>query len=121
MKLFVAVLLFALAAASCAGAVPPTNNPGTTFANCSDQAAIEAAQQLLPKVTQALATGDYVNALAGLVTQYGEAEVVCAVQLAVNELQGRFDNTPKTQAPDPLLVTEIANGKAWLVQHPMKT
>lgn len=111
-------LTFAGCPATCQSPNPGTVDggvsPGTTFKNCSDQAAVQAAQQILPIVVQALATGNYVVALAALVAQYGQAEVVCAVQLAVNEIQSRLDNTPATAAPDPLLVTEHANGVAWL-------
>ena len=98
----------------------PPNNPGTTFTNCSDAAGQAVAQQIVPQVIQALATGNYVGALATLATQYGQAEVVCAVQLAVNEIQTRLDHTPTASAPDPLLLTEHANGTAWLAQNGAK-
>ena len=95
-------------------------SPGTAFKNCSSQAAITTAQGILGAVTQALATGNYVTILATLATQYGAAEVACAVELAVAELQQRFDNTPAAAAPDPLLVSELQNGKAWLAQYGAK-
>ena len=104
------------------GTPTPTNpgSPGTTFKNCTTQALETAAQGILGAVTQAIATGDYVAALAGLVTQYGAAEVACAVELAVNELQKRADATPSTAAIDPVLLTQISNGKSWLASNGAK-
>ena len=111
-------VFMAVPACGTGGTPPPTNpgtpSPGTTFTNCTEDAGRAVAQQLVPQVLQALATGNYVGALATLATQFGTAEVVCAVQLAVGELQQRLDNTPSTAAPDPLVVTQMANAKAWL-------
>ena len=107
------------ATTSTGGGTTPVS-PGTTFKNCSSTAAVQAAQSILSDVTTALATGNYIAALATLVTQYGSAEVACAVELAVNEVQSRLDNTPTTAAPDPLLLTEISNGKSWLATNGAK-
>lgn len=120
---FLLALAFAGCPATCQ--TTPTTvdggpSPGTIFKNCSSQAAEAAAQQILGAVTQAIATGDYVAALAGLVTQYGAAEVACAVELAVNELQKRADATPSTAAIDPVLLTQISNGKSWLASNGAK-
>lgn len=115
-------VFMAVPACTTTGTPTPTNpgSPGTTFTNCSDAAGQAAAQQIVPQVIQALATGNYVGALATLAATYGQAEVVCAVQLAVNEIQTRLDHTPAASAPDPLLVTEHANGTAWLAQNGAK-
>jgi hypothetical protein len=123
--LLLAVLfVFAGCPATCQSPGPTTVDggpgPSTTFKNCSTQALETAAQGILGAVTQAIATADYVAALAGLVTQYGAAEVACAVELAVGELQQRVDATPSAQAVDPVLLTQIANGKAWLAAHGAK-
>lgn len=129
MKLTAALpLLLALTFAGCPatcqspnpGTVDGGPSPGTTFKNCSTQALETAAQQILGDVTAAIATSNYVAILAGLVTQYGAAEVACAVELAVNELQKRVDATPSTQAVDPVLLTQISNGKAWLASNGAK-
>jgi hypothetical protein len=116
LPLFAIVFIFAGCPATCQSPNPTTvdGGPGTTFKNCSTQALEAASQGILGAVTQAIATSDYVAALAGLVTQYGAAEVACAVELAVNELEKRLDATPTTQKADPVLVEQIANGKAWL-------
>ena len=115
-------VFMAVPACSTTGTPTPTNpgSPGTVFKNCSSQAAEQAAQQILGAVTQALATGNYIGALAGLVTTYGQAEVACAVELAINELQKRVDATPTTQAVDPVLLTQISNGKSWLETYGAK-
>lgn len=111
-------LTFAGCPATCQSPNPGTvdggTSPGTVFKNCSSQAAEQAAQQILGAVEQALATGNYIAALGTLATTYGVAEVACAVELAVNELQKRIDATPSAQAVDPVLLTQIANGKSWL-------
>ena len=115
-------VFMAVPACTTTGTPTPTNpgSPGTIFKNCSSQAAEQAAQEILGAVTQAIATANYVAALAGLVAQYGAAEVACAVELAVNELQKRVDATPAAQAVDPVLLTSIANGKSWLADHGAK-
>lgn len=122
--LVVLVAVFAGCPATCqspsSGTVDGGTSPGTTFKNCSSQAAEQAAQGILGAVTQALATGNYVAALAGLVAQYGAAEVACAVELAVNELEKRVEATPSTQAVDPVLLTQISNGKSWLAANGAK-
>lgn len=117
-------LVFAGCPATCQSPNPGTvdggTSPGTIFKNCSTQALEQASQGILGAVTTAIATANYVAALAGLVTRYGAAEVACAVELAVNELQQRLDATPSTQAPDPVLVASIANGRAWLAANGAK-
>lgn len=69
----VLIAMFAGCPATCQSPSPGTPDggasPGTIFKNCSSQAAEQAAQQILGAVTQALATGNYIGALAGLVTQ----------------------------------------------------
>jgi len=116
--------MFAGCPATCQSPGPGTPDggpsPGTVFKNCSTQAIEQAAQSILGAVTQALATGNYIGALATLVTQYGAAEVACAVELAVNELQKRVEATPSTQEVDPVLLTQIANGKSWLATNGAK-
>lgn len=124
LPLLLALLSVFMAVPACVtgGTPTPTNpgSPGTTFKNCTTQALETAAQGILGAVQAAIATSNYVAALAGLVTQYGVAEVACAVELAVNELQKRVEATPSTQAVDPVLLTQIANGRAWLAQNGAK-
>lgn len=116
---FIAALSVGCATTPTGGGTTPVS-PGTAFKNCSSQAAIDTAKGILGSVTQALATGNYVAAIASLALQYGQAEVACAVELAVAEIQQRLDNTPANAAPDPLLVTQNTNGKAWLAQYGAK-
>ena len=123
-KILSAVVLLALLGTGCAttpsggGTTPVT--PGTTFKNCSSEALTQAATGILGAVTQALATGNYVGAVAGLVTMYGEAEVACAMELAVSEIQQRLDNTPTNATLDPVLVAQHKNGQAWLADYAAK-
>lgn len=118
---FLLALLSVSAVPACAtgGTPTPTNpgSPGTTFTNCTEDAGKAVAQQIVPQVLQALATGNYVGALATLATQFGTAEVICAVQLAEAELKQRLDNTPTTAAPDPLLVQQHDRAQAWLASN----
>lgn len=115
-------VFMAVPACSTTGTPTPVNpgSPGTIFKNCSSQAAEAAAQQILGAVEQALATGNYIAALGTLATTYGVAEVACAVELAVNELQKRVDATPSAQAVDPVLLTQISNAKSWLASNGAK-
>ncbi len=123
LPLLLALIAVFMAIPACAttGTPTPVNpSPGTTFKNCSSQAAEQAAQQILGDVTAAIATGNYLTILATLATQYGAAEVACAVELAVNELQKHVDATPTTQEVDSVLLTSIANGKSWLQANGVK-
>src|SRR6185312_14313298 len=55
---------------------------GQTFVNCSEAAVHDVVLGILPAVETALATQDYVGALAVLVGEYTLAEVACAVSWA---------------------------------------
>jgi len=122
LPLLLALIAVFMAIPACAttGSTDGGTSPGTAFKNCSSQAAEQAAEQILGDVTQALATGNYLTILASLATQYGAAEVACAVELAINELQKRVDATPTTQAVDPVLLTQISNGKSYLAANGAK-
>lgn len=106
MKLNSVILCLFLAACATTG-----TGPVATFDNCSSAAGQAAASGLLGQVTTALATGDYEAELAKLVATYGAAEVICAVQLAVAELQ------KKAASNDPLVGVELTNGNAYLKAH----
>lgn len=98
--------------------VPPGTpaTPVTTFDACSTAALTTASEGILGEVTTALATGDYEAELAILATKYTVAEVTCAVQLAVTELQ-----TKAAAGTDKLAATELANGQAYLAAHTSST
>jgi hypothetical protein len=113
-----AVLLLAvlLSLSGCPKPVPGPNTPdaadggptaGGAFSACTTDAIKTTAQGLLGKVANALATGDYVGQLAQLTTEFGVAEVKCAVQLAVASFQ-------RKAAADPLAGTQLSHGNAWL-------
>jgi hypothetical protein len=87
---------------------------GQTFKDCSEAAVHQAILGLLPAVETALATQNYVGELAVLVGKYGIAEVVCAVQYAVERSHLQVMATA-----DPLEGTKLANGRAWLATHPV--
>lgn len=113
MKRF-AALVFFLALAGCA----TTNSNGTptpigTFDACSDTALKTAAEGILGQIATALSTGDYEAQLAILVGQTSAAEVLCGVQLAVNEFGAKA-------AVDSLAAFELANGKSYLAAHTPK-
>lgn len=111
MKLSAAILVLFLAVAACATVPPGTPaTPGSTFDACSDTALKTAAEGILGAVTSALATNDPEGQLAILVGTYTAAEVLCAVQLAVAELQ-------KKAAADPLAAKELTAGQAYLAKH----
>lgn len=107
MKITALILTLFFAACATGG-----TGPVATFDKCSSQAGQDAAKSILGAVTTALATGDYEAQLALLVAKYGSAEVICAVQLAVSELQ------KKAASGDKLIGTELANGQAYLAAHP---
>jgi hypothetical protein len=91
--------------------------PVATFDNCSSAAGQAAATSILGAVTTALATGDYEAQLALLAAKYSAAEVICAVQLAVSELQKKVDAAPSASQVDPLVASELAHGNAYLTAH----
>ena len=115
MKLNAVILTFFLAACATTG-----TGPVSTFDNCSSAAGQAAATSILGAVTTALATGDYEAELAKLVATYGAAEVICAVQLAVAELQKQFDAAPSASEVDPLVASELTHGKAYLAKNAAK-
>lgn len=115
MKLSTLILVLFLAACATTG-----TGPVATFDNCSSTAGQAAATSILGAVTTALATGDYEAQLAILAAKYTTAEVVCAVQLAVAELQKKADAAASTSEVDPLVASELANGNAYLVKHVAK-
>lgn len=106
MKLNGVILCLFLAACATTG-----TGPVATFDNCSSDAGQAAAKSILGAVTTALATSDYEAQLALLAAKYTAAEVVCAVQLAVAELQ------KKAASDDKLIGVELTNGQAYLVEH----
>jgi hypothetical protein len=106
MKLNGIILCLFLAACATTG-----TGPVSTFDNCSTAAGQAAATSILGAVTTALATSDYEAQLALLAAKYTAAEVVCAVQLAVAELQ------KKAESNDPLVGVELTNGQAYLAAH----
>lgn len=111
-------LLIALAGlcAACATTATPDGgtSPATTFGHCTTDALKKSGEGLLGQVMTALATGDYVSALAQLGTTFGTAEVGCAVDLAVAELHGLHG-----AAPDEVTVTTMLNrAQAWRGANP---
>lgn len=115
MKLTALILTLFIAACATTG-----TGPVATFDNCSSAAGQAAATSILGAVTTALATGDYEAQLAILAAKYTAAEVVCAVQLAVAELQKKADAAPSTSEVDPLVASELAHGNAYLVKNATK-
>ena len=111
MKLNGVILCLFLAACATTG-----TGPVSTFDNCSTAAGQAAATSILGAVTTALATGDYEAQLALLAAKYTASEVVCAVQLAVAELQKKADAAASTAEVDPLVATSLAHGKAYLAK-----
>lgn len=108
-------LVFLLAAVLSACATVPPGSPPTpvsTFDTCSSTALKTAAEGILGQVTTALATGDYEAELAILAAKYTTAEVICAVQLAVDEFKAKA-----AAGTDKLAATELANGQAYLQAH----
>jgi hypothetical protein len=109
MKLLALIVLTLLL--GCATVPPGTPaTPVTTFDACSNTALKTAAQSILGAVTSALATGDPEGALAVLAGQTSAAEVLCAVQLVVAELQTKAE-------ADALAAKELAAGQAYLTKH----
>lgn len=101
--------LAAFLAVSCAHSSPPV----TTFGNCTTDALRTASESILGDVTSALATGDYTTALANLATQFGSAEVGCAVDLIIAEF------TTKSQLNgDAETNLVLQHAIAWRAAHP---
>lgn len=115
MKLNGVILCLFLAACATTG-----TGPVATFDNCSSAAGQAAASSILGAVTTALATADYAAQLAILAAKYTSAEVICAVQLAVAELQTKLDAAPSASEADPLVATELAHGNAYLAKNAAK-
>lgn len=114
MKRFAVALLLCLSL-SCATTNPNgTPTPIGTFDACSDTALKTAAEGILGQIATALSTGDYEAQLAILVGQTSAAEVLCGVQLAVNEFTSKA-------AVDSLAAFELANGKSYLAAHEPKS
>jgi hypothetical protein len=91
-------LLLALALAGCPPAGNgPTPTPIGTFGHCSSAAVRNTAEGILGDVVTALATGDYVAALAKLGAKFGAAEVGCAVDLAIAEFSAKAQRSPDAQ------------------------
>jgi hypothetical protein len=88
-------------------------SPGAAFGHCTSDALTKAGQGILGRVMTALATGDYVGQLAVLATQFGVAEVGCAVDLAIAELHGMH-----TASPDPMVATMLERAQAWRGANP---
>lgn len=109
MKLTALILTLFIAACATTG-----TGPVSTFDNCSTAAGKAAAEGILGAVTTALATDDYEAELAKLAAKYGAAEVICAVQLAVAELQ------KKAASNDSLVGVELTNGQQYLAAHPVQ-
>ena len=115
MKLNSVILCLFLTACATTG-----TGPVSTFDNCSSAAGQAAATSILGAVTTALATGDYEAELAKLAATYGVAEVICAVQLAVAELQKKVEGAASASEVDPLVSTELTHGNAYLTKHAAK-
>ncbi len=111
------LLLLAGLVAACAkcATVPPgaPPTPVTTFAGCTSDALRAASEGILGEVTTALATGDYVSALAQLATTFGTAEVGCAVDLVIAEFKQKA-----ARSPDAQVALVLKNAQAWRLANP---
>lgn len=103
------LLALALSVTSCAHASPPVG----TFGHCTDAALTDASRGILGDVVTALATGNYVAELAGLTTQFGAAEVGCAVDLAIAEFTAKAARSDDTE-----VAVILTHAQAWRGSNP---
>jgi hypothetical protein len=83
--------------------VPGTPTPTETLGHCTTDALRNASESILGDVTTALATGNYVGAVADLVGKFGVAEVGCAVDLIISEFSAKAARTNDTETKVILL------------------
>lgn len=108
------VLAFAFVVTACATtATPDGGTPGAAFGHCSSVALQAAGETLLGRVTTALATGDYVDQLAALATQFGAAEVGCGVDLVIAEFTKRAARSDDTE-----VAVVLVHAHAWRLANP---
>jgi hypothetical protein len=99
----------ALFAAACA-TVPPAV---VKFGHCTTEALRKAGNTLLARVMTALATGDYAAELTKLAVQFGGDEVGCAVDLAIDMLNGM-----RAHSNDPVVELMLTRAQAWRGANP---
>lgn len=107
--LLIAALLIFGGAATCQ---KPTNPVVAGAINCAEQGVHNAALVVIDDVASALATGDYMAALADLVKKFGEGAVDCAVR----EVAG---TSVQHAQIDQLEATKAEHAKAWLASRPV--
>lgn len=84
----------------------------TGVIDCAEAGVHNAAVGLIDDVASALATGDYMSALADLVKRFGEGAIDCAV----SEVAG---TAGKHAALDPLEADKARRARAWLASRPV--
>lgn len=87
---------------------------GQTFVDCSEAAVHAVVLNILPAVETALATQDYVGALAVLVGKYSLAEVACAVSWVGQKAHGMAMTTS-----DAIETDKEQRARLWLQSHPV--
>lgn len=95
--------------AACA-TVPPAV---VKFGHCTTEALRKAGNTLLARVMTALATGDYAAELTKLAVQFGGDEVGCAVDLAIDMLNGM-----RAHSNDPVVNLMLSRAQAWRGANP---
>lgn len=105
--------LIVLAGLCAACATVPTAPPvAVTFGHCVSDAARKEASSLLSRVMTALATGDYESQLATLGVKFGGVAVGCAVDIAIDQLNGMH-----AASPDPVVATMSQRAHDWREDH----